>query len=93
MNENMLIERACRACGISRAEMLSKSRKRDAVVARQMLCYVLRRKGYVWQMCGRATNRDHATAMHGARVFAEQLALGDKLTVHVWAAFAGDRVL
>lgn len=93
MNESMLVERACRACGVSKEEMLSSSRKRDAVVARQMLCYVLRKKGYVWQMCGRAINRDHATAMHSARVFGEQLSLGDKLTVHVWDAFAGDRVL
>ena len=93
MNESRLIERACRACGVSREEMLSSSRKRDAVVARQMLCYVLRNKGYVWHMCGRAINRDHATALQGARVFAEQLHIGEKLTVHVWDAFAGDRVL
>ena len=93
MNESVLIERACRVCGVSREEMLSSSRKRDAVVARQMLCYALREKGYVWQMCGRVINRDYATAMHSARVFGEQLSLGDKLTVHVWAAFAGNRVL
>lgn len=93
MNEWALINRACRACGVSREEILSSSRKRGAVVARQMLCYVLRKKGYVWQMCGRVVNRDHATAMHGARVFAEQLHLGEKLTVHVWRAFAGANAL
>lgn len=93
MNESMLIERACRVCGVSREEMFSSSRKRGAVVARQMLCYVLRKKGYVWQMCGRAINRDHATAMYGARVFAEQLHLGEMLTVHVWRAFGDANAL
>lgn len=93
MKEWALVNRACRACGVSKADLLSNSRKRDVVVARQMLCYVLRKKGYVWQMCGRVVDRDHATAMHGARVFAEQLSLGEKLTVHVWRAFGGVNAL
>lgn len=93
MKEWALVNRACRACGVSKEELLSNSRKRDVVVARQMLCYVLRQKGYAWHMCGRVVGRDHATAMHGARVFAEQLSLGEKLTVYVWQAFAGANAL
>lgn len=93
MNEWALINRACRACGVSREEMLSISRKRGAVVARQMLCYVLRKNGYAWQMCGRVVDRDHATAMYGARMFAEQLNLGEKLTVYVWRAFGDANAL
>lgn len=93
MKDWALVNRACRACGVSREEMLSSSRKRDVVVARQMLCYVLRKKGYTWHMCGRVVGRDHATAMHGARVFAEQQSLGETLTVHVWRAFGGANAL
>ena len=93
MNESILIERACRVCGVSREEMLSSSRKRNAVVARQMLCYALREKGYVWQMCGRVINRDHATAMYGARMFEVQLLIGDKLIMYAWRLFTDDSIV
>lgn len=87
MNENMLIERACRACGISRAELLSKSRKRELVVARQMLCYALRREGYTWRKCGELVGRDNATALLGARAFGEHLKYGDGMATKALREF------
>ena len=79
-----LRERCCFVCGVSVEVALSSSRELYVVLARHMLFYMLRNAGYTWSMCGRVVNRDHATAMYGARNFSNLLDAKDIFAVRVW---------
>ncbi len=87
ISEEDLIIRVCRIFGVLRAAAFSKSRRRELVMTRQMLCYVLRREGYTWRRCGELVHRDHATALSGARTFREHLRCGDRLATTAWREF------
>jgi len=55
-------------CNVTVSDILSRTRIREIVEARQMFCYVVREKfGYPLSRIGRMVNRDHATAIHSIK--------------------------
>jgi len=51
----------------------SKSRKKEYVEARHLICYVSAKKGISPTIIGMMINRDHATVYHAERVIRNQI--------------------
>lgn len=70
--------------GLSVDQIVSKSRKREIVWARQCAMYLLRK---TLQMTltdiAKELNRDHATVMHGVKNWANQMQYEDTLRLHI----------
>jgi len=55
-------------CNVTVDEMLSRTRIREVVDARQLYCFIMREKfGFPLSKIGRSINRDHATAIHSIK--------------------------
>ncbi len=63
----------CREAGVTVEELLSPLRFRDLVVARQVLCYMLTRRGLSLSQAGRWVGRDHATVLWSLRRVADAM--------------------
>ena len=58
----------CKACGVSKEDMLGYDREPTLVLARQRLMWVLhRRMGLSFSQVGRLVNRDRKTVEHGVK--------------------------
>lgn len=71
-----IAERICRACGFSLADIRSHSRAEKLVLARQAICYWVRRlTGYSLQRIGRLVGRsDHTTVRHAILIYPKKRA-------------------
>jgi hypothetical protein len=69
-----IFSEVCRACGVTKSEILSPDRFAYIVAARHMLFYRLRIElDLPYPLIGRLTNRDHTTVLHGVRSYAKRL--------------------
>lgn len=59
-----LIECAAEACGTTPEEMITKSRKRQNVIARQLVMHELVSQGKTYERAGNAFGLDHTTVIH-----------------------------
>lgn len=64
---DMVRKMCCEAVGISEALFLSKTRKSEAVIARQLNTYILRRLGFSLKLLELITNQDHTTHIHSTK--------------------------
>lgn len=55
-------------CGVTVEDIMSRTRLREFVDARQLYCYIMREKfGLSLSKIGKTINRDHATAIHSVK--------------------------
>ena len=64
----------CREAGVTVADLTGPLRFREIVVARQVLCYLLRRQGLSLSQAGRLIGRDHASVLWSLRRVADAMA-------------------
>lgn len=69
--------------GIEYHRLCSKSRKREIVLARFLVCYLSYKKNHIsWKDIGEYLGgRDHTSAMHGHKAITDFLDAGDSATV------------
>ena len=76
---NMLCEKVCNIYNITEAQLKGINRRRDIVVPRQLMCYIMRRNfkmGY--SAIATYFNKNHATIIHAERSI-ENLTSYDKV--------------
>ena len=77
----------CEATGIDEADIRSKRRRREFVTARQVYCYIARKKtGISYCQIGEMLSDhehkyNHATVMHSIKQVEGFLSINDKMTV------------
>ena len=77
---DIILGTICRASGISRAAIISNSRKTEIVAARQAYCYYARKyTKKSFDRIGRDINRDHATVLHSVRTVNDLLDAKDSM--------------
>lgn len=64
-----LMTRCCNATGVTIQRFLSRNRQREAVHARMIFCYELRRAEFTLGAIGELVNRDHTSIIHSLRTF------------------------
>jgi chromosomal replication initiation ATPase DnaA len=70
-----IVNRICRATGVSKHDLLSNRRDPNLVFARHAVIYwVCRRTNMSLPQIGRMLGRDHTTCLHGKRVYIEKRA-------------------
>lgn len=70
---DFVIQSACIACGVSRDKVQSKSRKQDAVMVRNLICYYYSEKGINDEDISTIINRDRTTVLHSIKTFKNDL--------------------
>lgn len=60
-NSQKLIEAAEEVMWLRRGDVKGRSRFRDATMARRIVIYVLRRRGWTYSQIGKLLERDHTT--------------------------------
>lgn len=78
MNKNKelleILQKVCDASGIMPHDILSKTRKREVVIARQLFCYLtMTYYNYTLVQVGRFLNRDHSTVIHSVNAYTDYL--------------------
>ena len=69
-----LVKLACSAAGINSALVYSKTRKREYILVRQILMYLLlNNTGMSSSLIGKIFNKDHATVLHSANVITNEV--------------------
>ena len=72
--------------GVTRAQLVSSSRKRTLVIPRQIFCHILYRTGKfslgaIGQLLG---NRDHTTVIHSVKSVTELLEIKDAQVTEIY---------
>ena len=74
----------CRASGVAKEDILSKSRKREVVAARQAYCYYAKqRTNHSLLVIGDLVDRDHATVIHSINKIEDLIDTKDKMTLEL----------
>lgn len=78
MNKNKelleILQKVCDASGIMPHDILSKTRKREVVIARQLFCYLtMTYYNYTLVQVGRFLSRDHSTVIHSVNAYTDYL--------------------
>jgi chromosomal replication initiation ATPase DnaA len=76
-----LIINASKAVGIAPKILVSKSRKREAVIGRSLIYKEMKEQGYTYQSIGRRFLKDHASVIHGIKSLESDLEVGWKPVV------------
>lgn len=85
MNVKFICKDACRIHGITHAQLIGLSRKKDCVAARKYVIETMRTRGASLPQIGRVLgNRDHTTILHHVQKMG--LAPVDKRLYKNWAA-------
>ena len=71
--ETYITEVCCERFGITRAQLKSKNRLREVVLARQLAMLVIHISGKSTTYAAGTFNRDHATLLHGQKKITELL--------------------
>lgn len=80
MNKNedlvYILQRVCDASGIMPHDVLSKTKKREVVIARQLFCYItIKYFNYTLKTVGNFLIRDHSTVIHSVNAYTDYLQL------------------
>ena len=82
---DIILMEICDILNVSRKDILSTSRARDFVFARQLYCYAARQlTGYSLKAVGKKINRDHTTVIHSVNEVKDFLATADAAFMPVW---------
>jgi chromosomal replication initiator protein len=78
MNKNKelteILQRVCDSSGIMPHDIISKNRKREIVIARQLFCYItIKYFNYTLVQVGRFLNRHHSTVIHSVNAYTDYL--------------------
>lgn len=78
MNKNKelleILQKVCDASGIMPHDILSKTRKREVVIARQLFCYLtMTYYNFTLVQVGRFLSRDHSTVIHSVNAYTDYL--------------------
>lgn len=73
MNTNKIISVVCDYYGVTQKEIISKSRKRNIVNARQVLSYLLRKNKLTYHYIGKLLSRNHSTIVQSCKVIEDLL--------------------
>ena len=78
MNKNKelteILQKVCDASGIMPHDIISKNRKREIVIARQLFCYItIKYFNYTLKNVGNFLNRDHSTVIHSVNAYTDYL--------------------
>lgn len=65
--EAEIIQRVCNVFGVTRADLMSRKRKREVSQARQAAIFAIIRLRYTQEQAGAVFNRDHSTVAHAIR--------------------------
>lgn len=79
-NLDNILSRVCQATGVCRDEIISKTRKKEVIAAKQAYCYYARKNtGYSFKKIGSllAKNYDHASVIHSVNKYANLLQVKD----------------
>ena len=75
---DIILSMVCRVSGVSKGEILSESRKREVVEARQIYCYYARKKTeHSSAKIGNLIGQDHATVLHSIKKVNNMLCIND----------------
>ena len=80
------IEKVSAASGVAVCDILSRSRLRSVVTARELCCFLLKRAGYSLHEIGRALGINHSTAHQAARTFSGLLYTKDPMALRYYQA-------
>ena len=73
------IYRVCSAFGVSYEQMKSLNRKKERVMARQALCYILKyNTTLTLERIGQLINKDHATVLYSCKAVQDYIDMNDK---------------
>lgn len=78
-----LIEIISKATCVEENNIISKSRKREFIISRQIYAYFLRKSGYTLYQIGAKINKDHATAIYSINRIKELISVKDKQTIKI----------
>ena len=89
MNKNKelleILQKVCDASGIIPHDILSKTRKREVVIARQLFCYLtMTFYNYTLVQVGRFLNRDHSTVIHSVNAYTDYLQMKYKMETAIY---------
>lgn len=88
---SLLIDHGCKAWGMSRQQLLGKSRSIYVARPRQVLMwFAINEYGQSLSHVARCMDRDHTTVLHGARKV-QKLLSTDLFTYELWKAFEEER--
>lgn len=78
MNKNKelleILQKVCDASGIMPHDILSKTKKREVVIVRQLFCYLtMTYYNYTLVQIGRFLNRDHSTVIYSVNAYTDYL--------------------
>lgn len=89
MNKNKelleILQKVCDASGIMPHDILSKTRKREVVIARQLFCYLtMTYYNYTLVQVGRFLSRDHSTVIHSVNAYTDYLQMKYKMETAIY---------
>jgi chromosomal replication initiation ATPase DnaA len=78
MNKNKelteILQKVCDASGIMPHDIITSTRKREIVIARQLFCYItIKYFNYTLVQVGRFLNRHHSTVIHSVNAYTDYL--------------------
>lgn len=74
------LDTVCQVCGVSKKEIMSRSRQKEIASARQILMYLLKEELEMsYPAIGKFFQRDHSTALHGHKSIQKKLEKNPKL--------------
>ena len=80
----VLISIIAEICKISECDLIGKNRKRKNMVARQLLCYYLRKKfKYKLQVIANILDSHHSSIMHNITAIDNMIDTNDKITIEL----------
>lgn len=80
----VLISIIAEICKISKCDLIGKNRKRKNMVARQLLCYYLRKKfKYKLQVIANILDSHHSSIMHNITAIDNMIDTNDKITIEL----------
>jgi chromosomal replication initiator protein len=72
---NKIIETICSYFSLTKEQLLSKSRKRKLVIARQYTVFLLRKYGITYERIGEYLNLNHATCVYSIKTINDLLSV------------------
>lgn len=79
-----VLETVCQTCGITKTEILSRSRQKEIALARHILMFLLKEELEMsYPAIGKLFKRDHTTALHGHKSILKKIKENSKINQKV----------